>query len=105
MIIEPCCPGRMVTKKILIGGREVGIIGLDDILWRCLQLGDVSDDVKKDFLLRALKEKNYVPRGAEGEYADGIWEEFLSARERLESMGRGDCTGCSCSRDGVDGCA
>jgi hypothetical protein len=104
MIIEPCCPGRTVTKKILIGGREVGITGLDEILWKGLELGDVPEDVRRDFLFRELRARNYIPRNAEKEYYDAIWVAFLEARDRLVSNGPSGCSCCDCSDDQRGGC-
>jgi hypothetical protein len=104
MIIEPCCPGRTVTKKILVGGREVGIAGLDDILWKCFELGDASDESRREILLRELRKRNYVPKGAEDEYSEAIWQEFLAARDKLLSKDRGDCDCCGCANNDGDCC-
>jgi len=82
MISEPCCPGRTVTKRISIGGREIGITGLDDVLDAGFRVGLSSERAIRDAMMRELRERNYVPRGAEKEYEDGIWEAFAEVRDR-----------------------
>lgn len=82
MAMEPCCPGRTVTKRIAIGGREIGITGLDEILEVGFMLGLASEAVVRDAMMEELRSRNYVPKGAEKEYEDGIWAAFVEIRER-----------------------
>lgn len=82
MTAEPCCPGRTVTKRILIGGREVGIAGLDGILETGFMLGFAPEATVREAMMAELRSQNYVPRGAEKEYEDGIWAAFAEVRER-----------------------
>jgi hypothetical protein len=82
MVTEPCCPGRTVTKRIAIGGREIGITGLDEILEVGFMLGLASEAVVRDAMMEELRDRNYVPKGSEKEYEDGIWAAFVEVRER-----------------------
>lgn len=82
MITEPCCPGRTVTKRVPIGGREVGIAGLDDVFEVGFKLGLSPEKVVRDAMMKELGKRNYVPRGAEKEYEDGIWAAFVDIRDR-----------------------
>jgi len=82
MISEPCCPGRTVTKRILIGGREVGISGLDEVFEAGFAHGLSFEDVVREAMMKELNARNYVPRGAEKEYEDGIWAAFVEVRSR-----------------------
>jgi len=82
MIREPCCPGRTTTKRISIGDREVGIAGLDEIFDVGLRLGLSSEKAVRDAMMRELRSHNYVPRGAEKDYEDGIWAAFAEFRDR-----------------------
>ena len=78
----PCCPGRTTTKRITVGGQQIGITSLDTIIEKSLAAQDSSEDELKSILLRELKIYNYVPSSVEAEYLDGIWEEFVKVRAR-----------------------
>ncbi|MDQ1371737.1 MAG: hypothetical protein QG582_652 [Candidatus Thermoplasmatota archaeon] len=82
MITEPCCPGRTVTKRVPIGGREVGISGLDDVFDVGFRLGLSPERAVREAMMNELRRRNYVPRGAEKEYEDGIWAAFAEVRDR-----------------------
>lgn len=82
MYTGECCPGKSATKRITVGGQQVGISFLDEIIERALSAEGASDEELKSILLRELKVYNYVPSSVEDEYLDGIWEEFLKERAR-----------------------
>jgi len=71
-----------VTKRITIGGREIGITGLDDILDTGFALGLAPEAAVRSAMMKELKSRNYVPREAEKEYEDGIWAAFVEVRDR-----------------------
>ncbi len=96
MIIEPCCPGRTVTKKIIIGGREVGISGLDSIFEKAFEMDDAPDELLKEILFAELKEHNYIPKPAEKDYSDGIWKAFSEEKERRQGKDSSRKSCCSC---------
>lgn len=103
MITEPCCPGRTVTKRISIGGKEVGITGLDDILDIGFMLGFAPEAAVREAMMAELKGRNYVPRGAEKEYEDGIWAAFVEVRDRrMKGLPDREPT-CRCGETGPGG--
>lgn len=77
-----CCPGKNLTKRITIGGQQIGISFLDQIIEKAMSHPDASEEELRSILLRELKIYNYVPSSAEGEYAEAIWEEFVRERKR-----------------------
>jgi hypothetical protein len=83
----PCCPGKTTTKRITVGGQQIGIAQLDQIIEKALSSEGVSDAELKMTLLRELKIFNYVPPSVEGEYLDGIWDEFQKERARRRKRG------------------
>lgn len=82
MAIEPCCPGRTVTKRIPIGGKEIGVSGLDEILEAGFAHGLAPERAVRAAMMAELRSRNYVPRGAEKDYEDGLWTAFSEVRER-----------------------
>lgn len=82
MVMTPCCPGRKTTKRILVGGQEVGISDLDGVIAVALSCSDATDDDLRAILIRELRRCNYVPSEAETEYEEAIWHEFQLARKR-----------------------
>ena len=82
-----CCPGKATTRQIMVGGQQVGIAFLDQIIEKALASEGASEEELKAILLRELKIFNYVPSSAEDEYLHGIWEEFV--KERLRRSERG----------------
>lgn len=101
-----------------MGGLEVGISGIGDIIERALEHLDDPDEDVKEVLLAELKTRNYVPGGSEGEYVRALWNEYkklrVQRREQLEMSYKGipreevpwyptidptKCTGCSSCAD------
>jgi hypothetical protein len=71
-----------VTKRILVDGREIGMTGLDEVLEAGFRPGLSSEKAIRDAMMAELREQNYVPRGAEEEYEDGLWAAFVEIRDR-----------------------
>lgn len=80
--VGPCCPGNSSTKRITVGGHQIGISFLDQIIEKAMARPDSSEDELKAILLREVKIYNYVPPSAEDEYAEAIWMEFVKERTR-----------------------
>ena len=78
----PNCPGKPATKRLVVGGQEVGIAGFDLIIARGLEHLDGSDSEQKDAILSELKVHNYVPESVESEYLQAVWEEFRQVRAK-----------------------
>lgn len=75
-----CCPGKSVSKRLVVGGQEVGISGLDEIVGKGLEMLDKSDAEQRDALLRELNARNYVPESEQKDYLDAIWDYFKEQR-------------------------
>ncbi|MCU0859524.1 MAG: thioredoxin family protein [Thermoplasmata archaeon] len=84
MNTNPCCPGRTTTKRIKVEGVEVGISNYDGILGSALAIGSGDESHVKEVIMRGLKESNYIPREAEGEYLDSMYDEYLGLKDRME---------------------
>lgn len=78
----PNCPGKPATKRLVIGGQEVGIADFDTIMSKGLENLDKTDTQQKEVLLRELKAHNYVPEAVERDYLQAIWEEFRQIRAK-----------------------
>ncbi|MDD1773852.1 MAG: 4Fe-4S binding protein [Methanomassiliicoccales archaeon] len=77
-----CCPGKSVSKRLVVDGQEVGISGLDEIVQKGLECLDRPDIEQRDVLLRELKARNYVPESVEGSYLEAVWVYFKEQRAR-----------------------
>lgn len=73
---KPCCAAAAARKirKLVIGGREIGIAQLDEIIAKVRALG-LEGDAAGDALLKEVKIYNYVPRGQEENYRAAMVEE------------------------------
>lgn len=83
-----CCPGKSVSKRLVVGGQEIGISEYDTIMNKAMELHGASDDEIKRALLRELKIYNYVPRPVEQEYLEALWEAFKKKREERKTAQR-----------------
>lgn len=84
-----CCPGKSVSKRLRVGGQEIGISEYDTIMRKALELGNASEEELKAVLLRELKIYNYVPRGMEKEYVEALWKAFNELRGKRGTGGGG----------------
>lgn len=78
---EPCvCSSDKVTvRKIKIGGSNIGIAQLDQIINEVYEL-DLGEEEAADQLLKRVKVFNYVPPNAEEEYRRSLIKEYGRAR-------------------------
>lgn len=87
------CYRKAVLTSLKVGGEEVGISSLSEIIEKGLAILDSTDDDIKRVLLTELKAHNYVPSSAHEEYLKPLWVEFKKARvqrrERLEMSYKG----------------
>jgi len=112
------CYKKPPSNSLVVGGLEVGISGVADIMELALEHLDDPDGEIKKLLLTELKARNYVPGGSEGEYMKALWAEYktlrVQRREQLEMSFQGipreeigwfpvikpeKCTGCSSCAD------
>lgn len=74
-------PGKVRTKRIAIGGQEIGIERLDQILDEVRALGLVDDAAVISELLRRTKIYNYVPTKRSAEYGEALLKEYKGRGE------------------------
>jgi hypothetical protein len=74
----PCCAldAARKTKRLIIGGVQVGISNLDSIIKEVISLGLEEDDRIRDELLARVVTCNFVPDGAKKDYADALLREY-----------------------------
>lgn len=64
------------TATLSVGGKDVGITCLDDVMNEVLSLNLYDDAVIKKELLRRIKDRDYVPPNSEGEYSEALLNEY-----------------------------
>jgi hypothetical protein len=74
-------PGKIRTKRIVIGEQEIGIERLDQILDEVRALGLADDAAVTGELLRRTKAYNYVPTKRSAEYGEALLREYKSRWE------------------------
>ena len=82
-----------MLTSLKVGGEEVGISGLSEIIDKGLTVMESPDHEVRQVLLAELKARNYVPSSAHEEYLKPLWAEFKKARvqrrEQLEMSYKG----------------
>jgi hypothetical protein len=64
------------TATLSVGGKDVGISCLDDVMNEVLSMNIENEaEIKKELLSR-VKDRDYVPPKAEEEYADALLVEY-----------------------------
>jgi hypothetical protein len=66
-------------KQIMINGRLVGIVGLDDAIKKIISQTQSDEEIKNN-LLKDISIKNYVPSSARESYANALLREFKIAQ-------------------------
>ena len=78
-------------RLIDVGGREVGLVGLDELFAETsLRAADAEPDALRRELLEGASRCNYVPEGLEEEYAEALYrafEAFLDGGSELDRTG------------------
>ena len=64
------------TATLSVGGKDVGIACLDDVMNEVLSLNIDDEAVIKEELLNRVKDRDYVPPTAEGEYSEALLNEY-----------------------------
>jgi NAD-dependent dihydropyrimidine dehydrogenase PreA subunit len=87
------CYRKAQLSSLKVGGLEVGVSGLAEIVERGLLVMDSPDDEVREVLLKEMRARNYVPSSAQEEYMRALWAEFRKARqtrrEQLEMSYKG----------------
>lgn len=70
------CSGSSDVVILNIGGKKVGIRGLNDIFEDLEEKGIAPDEVDKDELLEKFREHNYIAPKNEEEYKKALLSEY-----------------------------
>ncbi len=73
---RPCGCGRPNVRYIKVGNINVGIVGLDEILFNVYILGIEDEVLIKKELVEMLKKKNYIPENMEDLYSEAFLREY-----------------------------
>ena len=74
-----------MSKRLTVGGQEIGISEYDAIMRKALELKDASDDEIRRIILRELKIYNYIPSSVEQDYLEAMWRAFEKIRDERGS--------------------
>ena len=74
----PYCQADAVRRirQVLVNGVPTGIVMLDESIAGVREMKISSDQQIKDILLKKVKVYNYIPKAAEQEYINVIFEEY-----------------------------
>lgn len=76
------CYKKPSPTSLLVGGTEVGIAGLEEIMEAALLRMDGPDDEVKEVLMSELRARNYVPSSGREDYLKALWVEYKKLRTR-----------------------
>lgn len=72
-----CCGTRIVgLRPINVGGRSIGIMGLDETFQEYFKKGKKPEDSTGDELVEDLKKLNHIAEGAEEIYKKAFLREY-----------------------------
>ena len=74
------CYKKPPPTSLEIGGTEVGIAGLDEVMDAALTQMDRPDEEVKEILLNELTARNYVPSSVRADYVRALWTEYKKLR-------------------------
>ncbi len=69
-------PAKVTTKRILVGGAEIGINKLDEIIETVRAMNLPDDAAITEELLRLAKKFNYVPTKRSAEYGEALLKAY-----------------------------
>jgi small redox-active disulfide protein 2 len=67
----------VAVSRVIIGGRSIGITGLEDVFREVRSEGIRDIRALKDLILKKIKAMNYIPSSAESTYREDLYEEYL----------------------------
>lgn len=72
-----CCGTRIVgLRQVNVGGRNVGIAGIDETFQEYFKKGKIPDEATADNLVIDLKKLNFIAEGSEGMYKEAFLREY-----------------------------
>jgi len=86
----PCCAAAAAARLtyLVVGGHRIAISGLEDILDGAAGLSEGGEKAVRGELVRLAKMRNYVPSGAEKQYEDALFAEYVARRGGPGNDGR-----------------
>lgn len=69
-------PAKVTTKRILVGGAEIGINKLDEIIEAVRAMNLPDDAAVTEELLKLAKKFNYVPSKRSSEYGEALLQAY-----------------------------
>ena len=82
-----CCDPRAPRPKMInIGGRSIGVLGLDEVIREVAGMGPLTADRRLSELLTRFRKLNYFPDSAREKYADaleGEYEKYIAETKKL----------------------
>ena len=72
-------------QQIVVGGSQVGMVGLDDIFRSWLEAGKKIQDLSREQILLAIRKGNYIAPRSEDEYAEAIKARYAAFCEKSPS--------------------
>ncbi len=81
---KTCCPsGVAKVTMVNVGGIKVGLIAVGEIFKKLSECGKEPEDVRNE-LIKEFSIYNYIPAGAQNEYAEALVEEYRKYREKIK---------------------
>lgn len=82
-----CCDPRAPRPKMInIGGRAIGVLGLDEVIREVAGLEPITEERRMSELLTRFRKLNYFPDSAREKYADalaGEYEKYIADTKKL----------------------
>ena len=81
-----CCGTRIVgLRQVNVGGRSIGIMGLDETFQEYFKKGKTPEDSTGNELVEDLKKLNFIAEGAEEMYKKAFlieYQRYYEARKK-----------------------
>lgn len=75
-----CCDPRAPRPKMIsVGGRKIGVLGLDEVISEVAEMGPLPEDRLLSELLSRFRRHNYVPDSARDSYTEALAGEYRSS--------------------------
>jgi hypothetical protein len=79
--LAPCAADMLIgVRQVEIGGKKVGIAGLDASITEVEALGLHDDAAISAALMKRITAQNYVPEALSGAYAKAVVAEYYAVR-------------------------
>jgi len=69
-------------QRITVDGKQVGIVGLEDLFRTWQRGGKKAQDLSKDQIIQAIRSQNYIIAHLEDQYAEAIRIQYAAYCEK-----------------------